>query len=434
MSFRPPAHSRSFATLLASLVFSWCVCAQTPAQLTLTAVNFTGLERYTVQQATIASQLRTGSAVTIAQIQSASDRLAQSGVFDKISFQYATRGSEIAVEFQVTETKSPLPCVFDNFVWFSTDEIDRTLRSRVPLYDGTVPERGTTNRETAEALQAMLHANGINATVDGLPTVVQGKVANFAYRASGVALPVRSIRFPGATGVSESELQEAAKELMDKDYSATDTQYVSSLTLLIIYHRHGYLQARFGQPQAAVTASKGSGTEYDIALTLPVSEGVQYSWDHASWAGNGRFSPAELTSLLAMKQHEVANQDKINAGLRAILTAYSKQGFIDATIQPTVSLDASTRMVAYDSSVDEGIQYKMGQLHISGLSDKTAAELLKKWPMKPGQLFEGTYPDEFLKKVVYPKIAEPGKAPPGVQQQLRRDKENATVDLNLAFR
>jgi outer membrane protein assembly factor BamA len=135
-----------------------------------------------------------------------------------------------------------------------------------------------------------------------------------------------------------------------------------------------------------------------------------------------------------MKPHEVANQEKINAGLQAVLAAYSKQGFIDAAIRPAVSLDSDTRLVAYDAAIDEGIQYKMGELHITGLADKTAGDLLKKWPIKPGQLFDGTVPDEFVKKVAAPKIAQPGKAPPVVETQLKRDKENAKVDVTLAFR
>jgi hypothetical protein len=76
----------------------------------------------------------------------------------------------------------------------------------------------------------------------------------------------------------------------------------------------------------------------------------------------------------------------------------------------------------------------MGQPPISGLADKTTARLLKIWPIRSGQLFDGAYPEEFLEKTIRPRIAEPGNAPPGVQEPLGRDKENATVDVSLAFR
>jgi outer membrane protein assembly factor BamA len=409
----------------------------TPQQQTvLTSLKFMGLDRYSEQRVVLASLLKVGDPVSVAQVQSASDRLAQSGAFDKISFRYATRGAELSVEFQVTETKDRLPCVFDNFVWFTNDQLDQTLRARVPLYDGTVPERGTTTHDVSDALQAMLRSNGINGTVDGLPTTISGsdKVVNFAYRVDGVSMPVRSIHIPGASAIPEAELVAAAKELIDKDYSATDAGLVSASTLVAIYHRHGYLQAHFDPARAAVVADKHTGAAYDIALTIPVDEGLQFFWDHASWTGNQKLSTDDLNGLLAMKPHEVANEDKINLGLKAISTAYSKQGYIDAVVLPRVSLDPSARLASYDNTVDEGIQYKMGLLHITGLADKTAADLLKKWQIKPGEIYDATYADDFLKKTAFPKIMESGRPPASYELKLQRDKGSATVDLTLAFR
>lgn len=432
MLFRRFALSRVRHALLVAVFFALPASAQTPEPMTLTAIHFRGLQRYTALQATQESQLSTGSSVTLAQIQAATDRLAQSGAFDKVTYDYTTSTSGITVNFQLTETRSPLPCSFINFVWFSNDEINRTLRARVPFYDVAIPQRGTTLRETTEALQIMLRSNGVNGTVEAVPTVSGPKVIGYAFRVNGVTLPVRTMHFPGASGISEPELAGAAKFLMDNDYSAADAQLVVSSTLLPLYHRHGYLQAEFGAPQAAVAGTKGA--EYDIALTLPVTEGAQFSWDRSGWTGNRAFSGDRLIELLGMKKHETANQDKINAGLQAILAAYSKQGFIDAAIKPTISLDNATRMVAYDATIDEGIQYKMGELHFTGLADKAAGELLKKWPIKAGQPFDGTYPDEFVKKVVIPKIAQPGKPLPAAEEQLKRDKENAKVDVTLAFR
>ena len=408
--------------------------AQQQAPLTLATIHFTGLEHYSEKQSALASGLQVGSPVTLAQIQSASDRLAQSGAFDKISYRYSTHGTDVSVEFQVAETKNRLPCAFDNFVWFTPDELDRTLRARVPLYDGTVPERGNTSREIADALRVLLQTNGIAGTVNGFPSMKGDRYTSFAFGVSGVSMPVRSIHLSGAAGVPETDLVSAAKDLKDKDYSATDTEAVESLALLAIYYRHGYLQARFGPPQPAVIGNTRSGASFDIALTIPVIEGVQYSWDRASWTRNQKFSSDQLNGLLAMTPHEIANQDKIDAGLKAISTAYSKLGFIDATIAPGVSLDENARLVKYDSAVDEGIQYKMGELLITGLDDRTAGDLAKKWPIKPGQVFDGTCVRDFVKNTALPKIAASGKHFEHLDEHLERHKENATVDLALAFR
>ena len=160
--------------------------------------------------------------------------------------------------------------MFVNFVWFSEEDLNRTLRARVPFYDGTIPQRGTTVQETADALQAMLHSNGISGKVEELPTVIGPKVVGYTFRVTGITTPVRSVHFPGASGIPESELAAGSKFIMDNDYSAADVGTVISSTLLPTYRRRGYLQAQFGAPQAAVAATKGA--EYDIAVTLPVTK------------------------------------------------------------------------------------------------------------------------------------------------------------------
>jgi outer membrane protein assembly factor BamA len=401
----------------------------------LTAVKFTGLDHYSEQEASLGSGLRIGAPIEVAQLQSASDRLAQSGAFDEISFRYITRGNELTVEFKVTETKRRLTCVFDNFIWFSQEQLDRTLRARIPFYDGTVPERGATIHQVVDALQAMLQSNGISATVDDLPTSEEvGKpVTEFTFRANGVSMPVRSLHIPGAAGVSEADLVSAASELLGKDYSASDTKIAASQTLLPIYHRHGYLQARFDSPQASAAGSNRAGPSIDIAVVLPVTEGSQYSWARATWSGNHQFSGDDLSNFVAMKPQEIANQDKIDTGLKAVSNAYAKQGYIDVSVLPSVTLSGGTRLVTYDVSVEEGIQYHMGQLHISGLADRITADLMKKWQLRPGQIYDGTYVDEFVKKIAVPKLAEAGAKSIHLGISLQRDKQNATVDVTIAF-
>jgi outer membrane protein assembly factor BamA len=422
----------AFACLIAAFLLL-PVCAQ--AQNQLTSIKFTGLDHYSQQQASLASGLEIGAPIDQAQLQNASNRLSQSGAFDSISFRYITRGSEWSVEFQVTETKRRLTCVFDNFAWFSHDQLDRTLRARIPFYDGAVPERGTTVHETVDALQAMLQSNGINGTVDDLPTSEEvGKpVTEFTFRVNGVSMPVRNLHFPGAAGVSEAELVSAASEMMGKDYSASDAENLTRYTLLPIYHRHGYLQARFDPPQGSVMGNNRSGPSIDVAVVLPVTEGSQYSWAAARWTGNHHFSGDDLSGLLAMKPQEVANQDKIDAGLKAVSNSYTKQGYIDAAVVPAVTLSGETRLVTYDLAIEEGIQYRMEQLHILGLADRITTDLMKKWQLHQGQIYDGTYVGEFMKKVAEPRLAEAGVKAIRAAISLQRDTHNATVDVTIAF-
>ncbi|MGA2846902.1 MAG: hypothetical protein ABSF68_15935, partial [Candidatus Acidiferrales bacterium] len=148
------------AILAALLLFSSCARGQTSAQYKLTAIHFTGLHRYAPEQAVAGSGLRIGGSVAAADVQSAAERLSKSGAFDSVSFQISTRGNELTAQFGVTETKDVLPCIFDNFVWFTDTELDRVLRQHVTFYTGEAPVRGDSVPQIRSALQDLLRTNG----------------------------------------------------------------------------------------------------------------------------------------------------------------------------------------------------------------------------------------------------------------------------------
>ena len=132
------------------------------------------------------------------------DKLAKSGAFDNVSFRYSTNGNSINVEFQVVEVSKLLPCVFDNFVWFSDAELDKALRSRVSFYAGGVPESGATSEDVRLALREMIRANGMPGDVTVIPSIagLGQPVSAFMYSVTGVAMPIQSVHFAGNVAIS----------------------------------------------------------------------------------------------------------------------------------------------------------------------------------------------------------------------------------------
>jgi outer membrane protein assembly factor BamA len=433
--FSPRNALASLLVALSLLLFSGPIHAGQEPQFHLAAVNFPGLSRYSKTQATMESGLRVGDTIRVAQLQDAANRLSQSGAFDKLSFRYVTRGNELTAEFQVTETTNIVSCVFDNFIWFSAAELDKTLRDRVPFYDGTIPGKGATLDETASALQALLRAKGIDGTVEQIPYYEKagGPITGFSFHVNGVSMPVRHIHFPGTAVVAEAELV-SSSQAIGKDYSAMDMKVIGSGTLLPIYHRQGYLKAHFDPPQAVVDGSDHTEAGLQVSVTMPVAERLQYSLARAAWNGNHQLSTDDLNGLLGMKPQEVANQDKFDAGLRAVKIAYAKRGCIDATMLPTVTLNDDTRLASYDIAIDEGIQYHMGQLHISGVPDRQIGDLTKKWQVKPGALYDATYPSDFLQKIAVPELTAAGVLTRHSEISTQRDQQGGTVDVSITFR
>lgn len=419
------------------------LCAGAPAHaqagsaqsFRLTAIHFVGLDRLTQEQTIAATGLHNGDSITVAQIAGVQQNLAKSGVFENVAYRYTTHGGDITADFQVKESKNVLPCSFDNFVWFSQDELDQTIRRRVPLYAGKAPASGTTLQQVADVLTALLHSNGIEGTVDEIPMSpgVGAPPDKLLFQLKGVPMPVRSVKFPGASGLSEQQLTAASAEIIGQDFSTTHWSEYANFGLAPLYRSYGYLKVEFGQPTGRVNDTARDGSPVEVTVTLPVQEGLQYNWDKAEWSGNQQFPAQELDRLLAMKPRAVANAGKIAEGIAAVEKAYSTRGFIDLRLESDAKLDDAGRLATYDFSLTEGTQYRMGQIHWAGLPDKASAELTKSWKLKPGEVFDESYWPSFSQNVVSKKLSEMGIRKARVTVNRQVDKEKALVDLYVKF-
>jgi len=406
-----------------------------PLAYRLATMKFAGLSRFNEAQAGKATGLQTGASVTQAQLAAAVDKLAKSGAFENVSFRYSTSGNSLNVEFQVVEISRLLPCVFDNFVWFSDAELDKELRGRVSFYAGGVPESGDTSEEVRVALRDMIRANGIPADVTVIPSIAgMGQpVSAFVYSVTGVAMPIRSIHFEGNAAIAASSLQAASSQIIGRDYSQSYVSQFAGAGLVPLYRKQGYLRARFEKPDGAPLHSKDTAIVQPVVVTLSVEEGPVFYWEKAEWTGNRIFTSDELDRLLGMKPREVANQEKIDAGLTAIKRAYDTRGFIEAAVKPKEILDDTARLTTYAVAVDEGAQFHLGMVHFEGLPEVASKELIKSWQLKPGDVYDASYPGAFVAKVAMGKLKELGIEKTSATVSPKAEKQKASVDLNIVF-
>jgi outer membrane protein insertion porin family len=407
----------------------------TPQSYRLATMKFAGLNRFNETQASKATGLQTGDSVTQARLAAAVDKLAKSGAFENVSFRYSTNGNSLNVEFQVVEISRLLPCVFDNFVWFSDAELDKALRNRVSFYAGGVPESGATSEEVRVALRDMVRANGISGEVTVIPSIagLGQPVSAFVYSVTGVAMPIRSIRFAGNAAITASSLEAASSQIIGRDYSVSFVSQFAGAGLVPLYRKQGYLRARFEKPDGAPLHSNDTAIVQPVVVALSVEEGSVFYWEKAEWTGNRIFTSEELNRLLGMKPKEVANQEKIDAGLTAIKRAYDTRGFIEAAVKPKEILDDTARLTIYDVAVDEGAQFHLGMVHFEGLPEVASKELIKSWQLKPGDVYDASYPGTFVSKVAIGKLKELGIEKTSATVSPKPEKQKASVDLNIVF-
>lgn len=258
-------------------------------------------------------------------------------------------------------------------------------------------------------------------------------VSAFVYSVTGVAMPIRSVRFAGNSAITASNLETASSQIIGRDYSVSYVRQFAGAGLVPLYRKQGYLRARFEKPDGKPLHSNDTRPVQEVAVVLSVEEGAEFYWERAEWTGNRIFTAEELDRLLGMKPKEVANQEKIDAGLTAIKRAYDTRGFIEAAVKPKEILDDTARLTTYNVAVDEGAQFHLGLVHFEGLPEVASKELIKSWQLKPGDVYDASYPSAFVSKVAIGKLKELGIQKTSATVNPKPEKQKASVDLNIVF-
>jgi outer membrane protein assembly factor BamA len=429
------SHSRLAGLILLAIAFS-SVPAMAQQRQTLGRLEFVGLKRLTREQVTAMSGLKPGQVIDANILDAAAGELLKSGLFRRLSYRVHNVGNQAVVTFQVEESAVSLPVVFENFVWFSDEEIVAAVRKDVIFFNGTSPASGETPDKIAAALQRLLNEKHIAGQVDYLPYISKDK-QELLFTVKGAHIPVCSIHFPGASAVPEAELIKASQPLFKTDYSQKDTATFVPLNLVPLYRRIGHLRAAFQTPSAVLET--GAQCAGGVNVTIPVEEGKSYRWAKSIWDGNDKLAVEDLATALAMNPGDLADGTRIDNGLKNVDKAYRKRGFMTPTIQSTAEFDDAASLVTYNFKINEGPRYFMGDLIINGLPPADATELKSKWTLGNNAVFDESYVDQFrqgpLRDFVRAMMQRSRTgARANVEVEQRPNAQRNTVDVVIAFR
>jgi outer membrane protein assembly factor BamA len=403
----------------------------------LRKIEVVGLRRIPPAQVIEASELKIGDTVNSAMLDAASTRLMQTGLFKKLTYRVRGTAGEVAVIFEVEEANRNLPVVFENFVWFTDDELHDAIRSDIPFFNGTAPESGDTTAKITQALQRLLNEKKIPGRVEMMPytDLAKGK-QEFLFTVKGAKIPVCALRFPGAEAVPEAELIKASAALLNSDYSRKDIAGFANYTLFPLYRRLGRLRAQFQEPTPAL-AEGIPNCSAGVIVSVPVDEGAVYTWATAEWSGNQSLSATELSAALGMKSGEIADGFRIDAGLKEVQKAYSRKGYVAVRTKEGFEFDAAQR-VTYRIAVQEGRQYRMGNLIINGLAPDLSQELKQSWTLASGAVFDGSLVDDFrlntLPKFIGTQMQRSLAFRSTAVTETRPDAQKLTVDVTITFK
>ncbi len=406
----------------------------------LLALKVTGTTSYSDKEILAASGLQMGQNAADGDFKEAVQSLGDSGMFSAASYSYSSSASGVRVEIQLADVdRSKLvPAQFENFVWFSDDELRTGLLRGVPLFKGSLPLSGNLADHVTEALQAMLAEKRLPGRVDFLRNADRqtGTLTSINYRVEEVSIRIRGIEFPGASPEQTALLGTACRRVIGAEYSRTAMAAVAKFDLLPVYLQRGYLKADFGSSNARVVnqsstdaSAQGAG-DIQVDAILPVTPGKSLFDIRRGLAGEFRVKTTELAALVHLPLGEPADSVRLLRDIDNLGKIYRRHGYMMAQIKADSQLNDENGTVHYELNIVEGDLYTMGELDLNGLNTNTTARLRAAWTLREGQPYNADYPAKFVEDT---RALLPRGVQWGVSIHETADARDKTVDVDIRF-
>lgn len=425
-----------FSIAFLSLLLPMQAQTPPPAAAMLREIRAEGLKTLTPDQVIAMSELAKDSQVGKTDLQTAADRLLQTGMFSKVNYSFKTVGEALTVTYQLEEARR-VPIYFDNFPWFGDSELNDAIRKKVPYFDGTLPEGGEVVDQATDAVKELLEAHKLEVTVEHqllAAPLSDGNVQEF--HAEGAAFYISSVEFSDPSLSANNTVHQQLGDVQGKPFSRMTLDLFLSEQLRPIYLQQGYLRVKLGPPEVRLTGDPSQKLPDQIPVFIPVVPGNVYHWKGVTASGNSRLSDITITNDFALKPGDVANGMTIEAALDRIREDYGHFGYLDAKIDAVPSYDDEAHAVSYSVSVVEGPQYRFHEMVLTGLSIAAERRLRQMWSIEPGTVFDKTAFEQLLTKLqtrpsdVFGDLALHYDK---VGHWLRNDPDKRLVDVLLDF-
>jgi hypothetical protein len=424
--------SRALATLLLLAPLA------AHAQYSIASVTFHHPGPYTTPELLAASGLEAGQLLNHDSLGNAAQRLLNTGLFSdaEIDLNGTANARDVVVDLKPIPLDKLLPASFGNFVWFTPDELTAGIHAHVPLYRGVASDAGTLPDDIQSALQQMLAAKGITATLSHAiiePTnphplrVISFRIEQPSIRLNTVHL---SILEPIAAHTALTPgFQQGASTASRHPFNEGLSGLTLQDSLLNSARSAGYIQATLDNLQCTVAPSPTDPQTLLATCSARIVTGDSYKVSTLTWNPTPLYSAADFARDAKLHTGDLANDSDLATTEGSISAAYLSQGYLDVYILSHPTPDATAHTVAYTLEPIPGDIYHLHAVTPSGLSPEALQEFNTAWNMKPGDVYNPAYVATFVKK---------NKALPHLSRyvgtfQSSADPQTHLVDVTMIF-
>ena len=276
------------------------------------------------------------------------------------------------------------------------------------------------------AIYALGHFEDVEASVEQ-----QGDVVTLVYRVDERPL-VRSIKLNGIKELKRSKVRGALTMRTPSLLHPRDLQE-STAAIRQTYIDEGYYAV-------VVTSRVETGTSNEATVYFDIIEGTKVTIDDITFEGNTVFSDRKLRGLMQTKEWWMFswltsggtyNEAMLDNDRELIKDAYFNEGYIRVRVkQPLITLSEDRDEMDIHIEIDEGQQYYLGNMAVTGDLLKDEAELLGLLSFKSGDVFSREQLRKDIKRL-NDFYADHGYAYVNVSPVTLINNEQRTVDVTF---
>lgn len=258
-------------------------------------------------------------------------------------------------------------------------------------------------------------------------------------KGDGVEITVEVIEKPaivsiGFQGMEEVSVEDVKEKMQTKIYTIINESVITADQRMIeqMYAEKGYYLAQ-------VTYELKETNKNEVDLIFVVNEHGKVLVGNVEILGNEYFTDSELMDLMATRDHtrsaaigdaSLYQDEKVKRDLEFLSFWYRDYGFAEVKVaKPITYIDPDRKFVRVTFQVEEGIQYSVNKIEVSGDILFPQEELLEAMKLKPGALFKHSWFGQDIEMLTN-KYGDLGYAYADVNPKTTFNQEAKTVDIN----
>jgi outer membrane protein insertion porin family len=288
------------------------------------------------------------------------------------------------------------PIRLENLPLTPGSELDAKLHDRFPLYHGKVPAEGTLLDGVRAALEDLLAAQGIKATVAVLPFGEAGtrKVSAMNFSIATPQVRVGALQLQGVSPAMTARVKNVADHATGTPFDTTNSAANLEHEFATFYADDGYAAV---QVHAVRVGDPVIGATVDIPFSVVVEEGRLYKLGAIRLPPDSLVAPAEIDKIAGTPGQAVKGE-RMRGIWSLIASRYTSKGYLDFHMTPHPQFDDAAGTVSYTIDLNPGPVYHLALLKFDNVSDDLRKLLMRNWQMLPGDPFDASYVSNFVIK------------------------------------